>query len=164
MGKRFDQIFRHIFHDRASDSNMYFCMPEETTKGLKIHVRPTRSIRFSRYQIMVNYLGVRLLANTTLRHNNRGKQSLKNRNIQSPLSTYMLFCIICLLSLLFFTLLGLNNYSSTQEPRLIGQPIRASCPNWWPIDVPIANKLNTELDVWTIVMVVVYLCLMSFDF
>ena len=82
---------------------MYFCMLEETTKGVKLHVIPTRGSGLSCYQVMVNYPGVCLLASTTLRHSNQGIELLKKLIMKSPQSSYlrpcMLFHIICLLSL-----------------------------------------------------------------
>ena len=49
-----------IFHDQVLDSRPHFRNPENFQKG-KIYVfRPTRGSGFSRYRVMVKYMGVML--------------------------------------------------------------------------------------------------------
>ena len=96
-------IFWHIFHDQSPGSNLYFRIPEETTKGVNIHVRTKIGSGLSRYQVMVNCPGVCLLESTTLRYINQGikfSKKLIMKSLQSSsLCPCRLFCIIHLFSL-----------------------------------------------------------------
>ena len=96
--------------------NMYFHIPKENTKGVKSHVRPTLSSRFSCYMEMVNSTGVCLLVSTTLRNRNRGIKLPKTLIMKSPKHLPSSLCVILYhssLVIVLHTSLGLKNNCST---------------------------------------------------